>query len=136
MAGCFPAAWVNFVTTIIKTNEDIQRGKEKASLTKKKDGKSTKDTTTSGKKTNNSKYKLTDEELKEHMEKKLCFKCHKPKCSSSTCTNPHTVYSKTKKKAQVANITTKEKKEAKKAKIKEVKAEEEKEDVEDFSNGD
>ena len=38
------------------------------------------------------------------MEKKLCFKCHKPGCSSKTCKNPRTVYSKVKKKATVTNV--------------------------------
>jgi hypothetical protein len=52
---------------------------------------------------NNSKYRLMEDEKKEHMDKHLCFKCHKTGHSSSTCKNPHTVYSKV-KKTSIANV--------------------------------
>jgi len=54
---------------------------------------------------NNSKYKLTEEEKKEHMDSHLCFKCHKPSHGSKDCKNPQTVYSKVQK---VVEVKTKE----------------------------
>ena len=49
----------------------------------------------------NSKFKLTNEEKKEHMDGHLCFKCHKPRHGSKDCKNPWTVYSKVRKVAEV-----------------------------------
>jgi hypothetical protein len=54
-------------------------------------------------KPNNNRYWLTEDEKKEHMDKHLCFKCHKTGHSSSTCKNPCTVYSEV-KKTLVANV--------------------------------
>ena len=57
-------------------------------------------------KADNSKYKLSDEEKKEHIDGHLCFKCHKPRPGSKECKNPRMVYSEVKK---VASIEGKEK---------------------------
>jgi len=50
---------------------------------------------------NNSKFKLSEEEKKEHMDGHLCFKCHKPGHGSKDCKNPRTVYSEVRKVAEV-----------------------------------
>jgi len=39
----------------------------------------------------NSKFKLSEEEKKEHMDGHLCFKCHKPGHRSKDCKNPRTI---------------------------------------------
>jgi len=49
----------------------------------------------------NSKFKLSEEEKKEHMDRHLCFKCHKPGHGSKDCKNPRTVYSEVWKVAEV-----------------------------------
>ena len=49
----------------------------------------------------NSKFKLTDEEKKEHMDGHLCFKCHKPGHRSKDCKNPWTIYSEVQKVTEV-----------------------------------
>jgi len=67
------------------------------------------------------------------VDKKLCFKCHKPGCSSKTCKNPRTVYKEYKKTAQVANV---EPTEGKGKEVEVAKIEETSGDKEDFSEGD
>ena len=49
----------------------------------------------------NSKFKLSEEEKKEHMDRHLCFKCHKPGHGSKDCKNPRTIYSEVRKVAEV-----------------------------------
>jgi len=49
----------------------------------------------------NSKFKLSEEEKKEHMDRHLCFKCHKPDHGSKDCKNPQTIYSEVRKVAEV-----------------------------------
>ena len=104
---------------------------------------------TQGEKVDNSKYKLTDAEKKEHTDGNLCFKCHQKGHSLRDCKNPHMVYSEVKKKTQVAKVEMKDKKDkgkgkdkSTKAKIDEVKAKDESDTTtdancksEDFSNG-
>ncbi len=108
MYGRYPDVWRDFVRDIERADEDLQRHKaKKKPVFKKTTPVSSSDKL--GKRPDNSKYSLTEEERKEHFEKKLCFKCHKPNCSSKTCKNPRTVYSEVKKSnTQVANIETKD----------------------------
>jgi len=49
----------------------------------------------------NSKYKLTNKEKKEHMDRHLCFKCHKPGHRSKDCKSPQTIYSEVQKVTEV-----------------------------------
>ena len=57
-------------------------------------------------KADNLKYKLSNKEKKEHINRHLCFKCHKPGHGSKECKSPWTVYLEVKK---VASIEGKEK---------------------------
>jgi hypothetical protein len=58
---------------------------------------------------NNSKFKLTEEEQKEHVDNNLCFKCHKKGHSSKDCKGTCTIYSEFKMtRTQVSNVETKE----------------------------
>ena len=127
LTGRFPTDWGDFVRAVIDTDEDLQRAKEK---------KATSHTTTKmGDRPDNSKYKLTEEERKEHMEMKLCYKCHQPNCNSKRCKNPHTVYSDFKKgRAQVAKAGPRPRpqKTEGKAKIPEVKVQSEYEMMRNF----
>jgi hypothetical protein len=59
---------------------------------------------------NNSKFKLLDDEKKEHVEQGLCFKCHKKGHNSRECKGECTVYKEFKAgRAQVANVETTDK---------------------------
>lgn len=60
MAGHFPDIWDNFVLQVEQANEDLQQQKERNKTVIKKGTTSMNKTT--GEKTNNSKYKLTDKE--------------------------------------------------------------------------
>jgi hypothetical protein len=140
LAGCFPHDWDDFVVAMEQANEDLQRLKERERLAKKNTPSASKDKDA---KPNQSQYKLTKDKQKEHIEKNLCFKCHKKGHSSKECKGTQTVYSKFKKsQAQVSNIKAKEPKGKGKAKarIEEVVAEEEEnssqDEQEDFPNGD
>ena len=107
----------------IQTDERLQ-GLKTHNSPKKQDKKGNMASTskTQGEKANNSKYKLTDAEKKEHMDGNLCFKCHQKGHSSRDCKNPCTVYSEVKKKTPVAKVETKEKKDKGKGKDKSTKA--------------
>ena len=138
MAGPnYPVQWEDFSAIIIATDEEIQRLKiREGSTTKKSTPSNTNNTKESH--PNNSKFKLTDEECKEHVEGNLCFKCHKKGHASKDCCGERTVYAKfKKKKAQVTNVETQEEpstsKGKAKAQIKEV-AQEEEEDCNDSRN--
>ena len=99
--------------TAIRTDELLQSVKSR-NAPKKGDKKGGNPSKTTGEKVDNSKYKLTKEEKKEHTEGNLCFKCHEAGHGSRNCPNPRTVYSETKKKkARVSNVQTKEKTKAK-----------------------
>ena len=65
---------------------------------------------------NNSKYKLSEEGRKEHMDNNLCFKCHKKGHSSKECKGQCAIYSEVKAKTKIAKVNTKEKKEDDKGK--------------------
>ena len=107
MAGRFPAEWNDFVIAIIDTDEDLQWNRERERPAKKTTTTSSLTSTSKTQRPDKSKYKLTEEERKEHIEQQLCFKCHKPECSSKTCKNPRTVYKDIRKMAKVANIQNK-----------------------------
>ena len=98
--------WNMFSQVAIRVDEKFQQLK-----TKDTSSSSSKKTTTTGKptpekpKTDNSKYKLSEAERKEHVDQKLCFKCHKKGHASKDCKGERTVYSEFKKK-QVAATTT------------------------------
>ena len=149
----------NFMTfdqlcaTAIRTDELLQSVKNR-NAPKKGDKKGGNPSKTTGDKVDNSKYKLTEEEKKEHTKGNLCFKCHESGHGSRNCPNPCTIYSETKKKkARVSNVQAKEKTKAKdkgkakastskKAKVKEVAAKSDSEtaadadnESEDFSDG-
>jgi len=109
MAGHTHATYQDFVCLVVTIDEDLQQVKEKERMYKKPSGSSSSKPESKGgdkSKSNNSKYKLSEEEKKEHIDRHLCFKCHKPGHGLKDCRNPQMVYSKVKK---VASIETKEK---------------------------
>jgi hypothetical protein len=138
LAGCFPHQWDDFVLTVKLANKDLHRLRERERPTKKNTPSVSKDKKDT--KLDQSKYKLSDSNQKEHINGNLCFKCHKKGHSSKECKGTHTVYSEFKKsQAQVSNIKTKETKSKGKAKIEEIMAKEEdgsQEEHEDFPKGD
>jgi hypothetical protein len=98
IAGQVAPNYEAYIQMLINTDEELQdmKGSEKGQRTN-----TSKDKKEGG--TNNNRYQLTEDEKKEHMEKHLCFKCHKTRHSSSTCKNPRTVYSEV-KKTSAANV--------------------------------
>ena len=145
MANDESTTFAQLCQAAIQTDERLQGLKtwSNPTKTKKKIGSSS---CSQGEKVDNSKYKLTEEEKKEHMDKKLCFKCHQKDHLSRECKNPHTVYSEVKKKTSVTNIEAKgkgkDKAKTPKTMIKEVKAKDESDTVantdgeeEDFTDG-
>ena len=127
--------WNMFSQVTIRVDEMFQQ-------LKTKDTSSPKKSTTTGKsapkkpKVDNSKYKLSEAERKEHVNQKLCFKCHKKGHASKDCKGERTVYSKFKKR-QVA-ITTAEDPKGKGKQVAHVDKYDEKapEYEEDFAKGD
>jgi len=100
------ANYQDYVQVLISTDEVLQRLRTKEQ--KKTFGSS--NATASGSnstksnekpRVDNSKFKLSEEEKKEHMDGHLCFKCHKPGHGSKDCKNPRTVYSDVRKVAEV-----------------------------------
>jgi hypothetical protein len=97
-----------FIALLIRTDENRQQNKERnrgntsqgQGGQQKKDGKD--------KPKGESKYKLTEEEQKEHYDKKLCFNCHKPGHNSKECKGAKTVYKEV-RKTQVAEVETSDK---------------------------
>ena len=84
---------------------------------------------------NNSKFKLTDKERKEHVEGNLCFKCHKKGHASKDCRGERTVYADfKKKKAPVTNVETQEESNTSKGKGKAQIEEVTQEEDEDFTH--
>ena len=150
MANDESRTFIDLCHAAIQTDERLQ-GLKTSNSPKKQDKKGTTVSTskTQGERADNSKYKLTDTEKKEHTDGNLCFKCHQKGHGSRDCKNPRTVYSKVKKKTPVAKVETKEKKDkgkgkdkSTKAKIEEVKAKDESDTAtdtdckcEDFSDG-
>ena len=111
MAGpYFPMAWDEFRTHLILCDEQLQRQKVKESaITPKKPTPSNQPSTSTPKKDpkpkiDNSKFKLSEAEKKEHVDQGLCFKCHKKGHNSKDCKGVRTVYSEVKKKAPVAEV--------------------------------
>ena len=91
MARRFPDGWDDFAAGIIKTDEDLQRVKEKKRLAKKGTSSSS-NTAPKTRKPDISKYKLLEEERKEYLEQGLCFKCHKKGPISKYCKGERMVY--------------------------------------------
>ena len=109
MAGHTHATYQDFVRLVVTIDEDLQRVKEKERTYKKPSGSGSSKPESKGgdkSKSDNSKYKLSEEEKKEHVDGHLCFKCHKPRHGSKDCKNPRMVYSEVRK---VASVKTKEK---------------------------
>jgi hypothetical protein len=98
VAGQIHPNYEAYVQALIHADEELQdmKGSEKNQRTGTSKEKKEE-------KPNNSKYRLTEDEKKEHMDKHLCFKCHKTGHSSSACKNPRTVYAEV-KKTSVANV--------------------------------
>src|SRR5713101_4155287 len=102
MAASYPANYDRFCVQIIEVNKEFYHLKKRDSPAKKATT-STKDEK-KGPHPNNSKYKLTEEERKEHTEGNLCFRCHKKGHASKDCKSDWVVYAEyKKKKAQVAS---------------------------------
>jgi len=110
MAGRPYTSYQDYVRQVVSIDEKLQWLKEKHKGPKKTSGSGSSSHKQEDKdkpKVNNSKYKLTNKEKQEHVEKKLCFKCHKPGHGSKDCKNPRTVYAEVKK---VTNVEAKEEK--------------------------
>ena len=150
MANDKSHTFANLCRAAIQTDEHLQGLKTRNSPKKQdKKGNTALTSKTQGERADNSKYKLTNTEKKEHTDGNLCFKCHQKGHSSRECKNPCTVYSEVKRKTPVAKVETKEKKDkgkgkdkSTKAKIEEVKAKDKSNtatdadcESEDFSNG-
>ena len=111
MAGpYFPLGWDEFRTHLILCDEQLQRQKVKEStVTAKKPTPPNQPSTSTPKKDNkpkpdNSKFKLSEAEKKEHVDQGLCFKCHKKGHNSKDCKGTRTMYSEVKKKTSVAEV--------------------------------
>jgi len=111
LAGRMPRQWDQFVDAVIDADEDLQHARNEEKKAAKKTTPYTSTSTSTSKdpaRPNLSKYKLSDEERKEHVDGGLCFKCHKKGHGSKECKSERTVYKEFKaKKAQVANVETK-----------------------------
>jgi len=106
LAGQVPHDWDDFVDMVINTDKDLQctHNKEKRSNPKKTTSTSSSASTLKDPNCPNlSKFKLSNDEWKEHIDGGLCFKCHKKGHSSKECKGEQTVY-KDIKKALVANV--------------------------------
>jgi len=109
LAGRMPRQWDQFVDAIIDADKDLQRAQnEEKKAAKKTTAYASTSTSKDPARPNLSKYKLNDEERKEHVDGGLCFKCHKKGHGLKECKSERTVYKEFKaKKAQVANVETK-----------------------------
>jgi hypothetical protein len=109
IAGAYPATWIDFRNRLIEVDEEIQRLKGWSDRTPPKKTAASSSSSSNVKKEvrpDNSKFKLSDEEKKEHAEQNLCFKCHKKGHSSKDCKGERTIYSEfKKKKAQVSVVS-------------------------------
>jgi len=90
LAGRMPRQWDQFIDAVIDANEDLQRVRnEEKKVAKKTTLYASTSTSASTSKDpacpNLSKYKLSDDERKEHVEGGLCFKCHKKGHSLKEC---------------------------------------------------
>jgi len=106
IAGRTFAGYHDFVHTLIATDEALQclqvkEGKKAFTPNTSASGSGSSKTEKDKARPDNSKFKLTDKEKKEHMDRHLCFKCHKPGHRSKDCKNPWTVYSEVRKVAEV-----------------------------------
>jgi len=95
IAGRNFATYQDYIRALISTNEALQQLCTKDQKKSFGSGNSVASGSGSAKLDNkdkpcvdNSKYKLTDKEKKEHMDRHLWFKCHKPSHSSKDCKNP------------------------------------------------
>lgn len=98
MVGSFPSQWNDFVATVIQVDEHLQLQWEREQPTENRTASSSSTITNRGPKRNNSKFKLTEEERKEHIEQNLCFKCHKKGHTSRDCNGKRTVYAQYKER--------------------------------------
>jgi hypothetical protein len=99
--GLYPPAWEDFRNRLIAADEEVQRlrGWERTTPPKKNTSANTSSSAPTKKevKPDNSCFKLSDEEKKEHAEQNLCFKCYKKGHSSKDCHGERTIYSDFKK---------------------------------------
>ena len=135
MAASYPANYNQFHARIIEVDEEFYHLKKRDSPTKKTTT-NTKDEK-KGPHPDNSKYKLTKEEQKEHTEGNLCFQCHRKCHASKDCKLDQVVYAEyKKKKAQVASTSTANAATSSKGKEREIaKIEEIEDEEEDFAKG-
>src|SRR5258708_23643829 len=134
MAAAYPANYDRFCARIIKVDKELYHLKKRDAPSKKATT-STKDEK-KGLRPDNSKYKLTEEERKEHTEGNLCFRCHKKGHASKDCKSDRTVYAEYKKKKAQVTSTSSDAATSSKGKEKEIAKVEEVEDEEDFPKGD
>jgi hypothetical protein len=100
--------WNDYLRLAISTDKELQCLKGKDSTPQRKS--TTIGTSTSKdnrNRPNNSKFKLSDDKKKEHVEQGLCFKCHKKGHNLRECKGERTIYREFKSgRAQVANVKT------------------------------
>jgi len=104
MVGHTHTTYQDFVQLAVTIDKDLQRIKEKERGWRKPLGSGLSKLESKGSekpKADNSKYKLSNKEKKEHIDRHLCFKCHKPRHGSKECKSPQTVYSEVKKVASI-----------------------------------
>jgi hypothetical protein len=140
IARAYPATWIDFRNRLIEVDEEIQRLKGWSDRTPPKKTATSSSSNSNVKKEvrpDNSKFKLSDEEKKEHAKQNLCFKCHKKGHSSKDCKGERTVYSEfKKKKAQVSIVTVHDNPKGKGKEIAKIEEDELYKDEEDFPEGD
>jgi hypothetical protein len=139
IAGAYPATWIDFRNCLIKVDEEIQRlkGWSDRSPPKKASTSLSNSNVKKEVRPDNSKFKLSDKEKKEHAEQNLCFKCHKKGHSSKDCKGERTVYTEfKKKKAQVSVVSAHDEPKGKGKEVTKIEEDELYEDKEDFPKGD
>jgi hypothetical protein len=140
IARAYPATWIDFRNRLIEVDKEIQHLKGWSDRTPPKKTTSSSLSNPNVKKEvrlDNSKFKLSDKEKKEHTKQNLCFKCHKKGHSSKDCKGKRTIYAEfKKKKAQVSAIAIHNDPKGKGKEIAKIEEDELYEDKEDFPEGD